>query len=507
MSHSLAFEVDPAFIRPLGAAQNEFLQVLLTEFQVRPEGRGLVLEVAFDFDTPAVWLRRGKVQIHRQLNPDSIRRYQRDFEELLLGNVTRTLDHRDPAFPFRFGNGGTLPVIRIGEEDYYCLFYRDIEPIGWNIANGGAESTGELIDPLATIERELREELIVVDPVAGSWNVFDWDEGRQPDHIDFTVAHQYWREVFRERGVDLDRELTLPLKWLRGNDRVVIHFGKRPPIEVAECILNINAEDFGIEIDRVAKLALGSGSVVLCDGEMVRGLPLDRVIGLFETGRFHAALAAGRAEFFPDRVFHHGLDRTADGIHRVVEAYLEDVTRRGVWAPDVREAYEAATCRFGLCPVTRNLIRRRLLLDGPEIVPPASPPDVFLSFASEALPLAERVHAFLGGGGHRVFFSQESLHEANFGEAIDRALQEARSLVVVGMRTEHFYKGWVQYEWRSFHNDILGGRKPSTAALVTLTEAPADLLTLPRPLTYREVVECDPQAPEPAFQRIGRLLA
>jgi len=58
-------------------------------------------------------------------------------------------------------------VIRCNDRDYYCLFYREIAPVGWNIANGGAESVAELLDPLATIERELREELIIVEPAAG----------------------------------------------------------------------------------------------------------------------------------------------------------------------------------------------------------------------------------------------------------------------------------------------------------------------------------------------------
>ena len=53
------------------------------------------------------------------------------------------LTHDDPAFPFRFGNGGTLPVVRLADRDYYSLFYREVAPIGWNIANGGAESAAE----------------------------------------------------------------------------------------------------------------------------------------------------------------------------------------------------------------------------------------------------------------------------------------------------------------------------------------------------------------------------
>jgi len=43
--------------------------------------------------------------------------------------------------------------VRIKEEEYYCLFYRDIFPVGWNIANGGSDNNEELLNPLLTIER------------------------------------------------------------------------------------------------------------------------------------------------------------------------------------------------------------------------------------------------------------------------------------------------------------------------------------------------------------------
>jgi hypothetical protein len=68
MKTSLSIDTDPAFIRPLGQAQNEFLQVLLSAFSIRHGDRGLVLDVEFDFETPAIWLRRAKAYIGRQLS-------------------------------------------------------------------------------------------------------------------------------------------------------------------------------------------------------------------------------------------------------------------------------------------------------------------------------------------------------------------------------------------------------------------------------------------------------
>jgi len=361
--------------------------------------------------------------------------------------------------------------------------------------------------------------LIIVEPAAGHRYVFDWNEGRRADHPDFAVARRVWDEIFRERDFPHLRGIALPLKWLPGRDSVVIRFNNQRPIEVSNCLLNINAEDFGIEIDRVAKLAVGPDAI-LCDGEVVRGHLLNRAIGLFEVHRFNAAMAAGRVEFFPDRVFYSGRDRTKDGVRQVVNEYLDDVFGRGVWAMDVRPEYEATECKFGLCPVTRNLIRRFLTLEdeGSREKPSASAapslpqhstsptqPEVFLSFASEDLALAQRVFSFLQGSGYQVFFSQETLHQANLGDAIDAALKAARSLVVVGTESDHFFKPWVRYEWQSFHNDILAGRKPWDTPLVTLAAKP-DRDVLPRPLVFREIVACDPASPEPSLNKLDVLL-
>jgi TIR domain len=522
MKNTLAIDTDPAFIRPLGEAQNEFLQVLLTEFNLRHSGQGLVLEVEFDFDSPALWLRQGKGYTQRQIDSASAVRYQQKLEGILLGHDSEDWTHNDPAFPFRFGNGGTLPVIRRGERDFYCLFYRDIAPVGWNIANGGAESAAELLDPLETIERELREELVIVEPKAGHRYVFDWDEGRRADHPEFRIARRFWQEIFQQRNYLELRERVLPLKWLPGRDSVIIRFNDEAPIEISDCILNINAEDFGIEVDRVAKLNIGP-ETVLCDGETARGQLVNQVVGLFDVHRFNAAMAAGRTEFFPDHVFWSGSERPKEDVRKAIQDYLDDVYAREIRASDMRATYEETPCKFGLCPVTRNVVRRFLLLEQEETADtvvsigsaPArsrttttGKPDVFLSFASEASTLAHEIYSFLRKSGQNVFFSEETLHQSNFGDAIDNALKEAGSLVVVGTEIDHFNKPWVRYEWRSFHNDILNLRKAEETPVVTVTTRFDKHVkdALPRPLLNYTVIACDPSSPGSSLDQLRDLL-
>jgi hypothetical protein len=191
MKQSISPKLNSEYIQPLRKAQNEFIQILLSSFSIKQGEKGLHLDVEFDYESPAVWLREGKRFIRQHLDPELIKRYQTELESILLEHVKKDWVHNNPDFPFRFGNGGTLPVIRYGDKDYYAFFYRDISPVGWNIANGGSESFSELLDPLATIERELREELFIVDPIDGCRYVFDWSEGRRADHPDFQLPGKY----------------------------------------------------------------------------------------------------------------------------------------------------------------------------------------------------------------------------------------------------------------------------------------------------------------------------
>jgi hypothetical protein len=512
-SQRIALNLDRGLVRPLREAQNEFLQVLLSQFSLRPKGDGVRLTVHFDYQTQAVWRRLGKKHIDAHLDPETRASYQRKFEALLLLNEHKPIVHDDPRFPLRFGNGGTLPVIRRGDTDYYCLFYRDSKPVGWNIANGGADSVSELLDPQANIEREFREELIVIAPKAAQRYVFGWEEGRPADHPDFAVARRIWSETFRRRNFPALEEVTLPLKWLSGSDSLEIHFENRPKVVLENVILNINAEDFGIEVDRVAKLEIPPDAV-LCDGEIIRGQLLSRIIGLFEVQRFNAALAAGHHEAFPDVIFHAGREWPGNKLQEVVQLYLRSLQDRNIWAPDVLREYRRAKPAFGLCPVARNVVKRYLLaessgLSNHQTPPQAKSADVFLSFPSEDRRLAKKVFDYLQAKGRRVFFSEETMYHPNFGNVIDDAIDGARALVVVCSKLERLLKSYVRYEWTAFHNDIRSGRKPWGTPMVTLTDRinpHLGLQTLPKPLCYYQVLACDPARPQRAFDQLQTML-
>jgi hypothetical protein len=286
-SHSF----DPNLVRPLAMAENQFLQVLVDRFRIRRKGSGFELQVAFNDESPAIWLRAAKRHILSTLPVGRRAALQQNFEAFLASN-DEVYDYHDPSFPFRLGNGGTLPVVRLKGADYYCLFYRDSHPTGWNIANGGANTRHDLLHPDLIVERELREELIILEPERGRWYVFDWHDARLRDHPDFALAQKLWAEHFRRQGFPEFEGAPLPLKWSlppdavhqnieqRYHDAMRIRCGSEPPVHTGQGFLNLNAEDFGIEFDRIAKLSVGP-QAVFCDGELRGRDLLNRVVGLF----------------------------------------------------------------------------------------------------------------------------------------------------------------------------------------------------------------------------------
>ena len=151
---------DSDYVRPLAAAENHFLQVLVSRFTVTRSGQSATLSLSFNDDTPAIRTQRAKHHVREDIS-DFARKsdtYQKQLDAVLLDRTRASLPFDDPEFPFRYSNGGVLPILRMGDQEYFSLFYRDIYPVGWNIANGASDSRAELLYPMTTVEREFRED-------------------------------------------------------------------------------------------------------------------------------------------------------------------------------------------------------------------------------------------------------------------------------------------------------------------------------------------------------------
>ena len=94
------------------------------------------------------------------------------------------------------------------------------------------------------------------------------------------------------------------------------------------------------------------------------------------------------------------------------------------------------------------------------------PPDhqnlIFLSAKSEDNVIAGQVYSSLTEHGYPVFFSDQTLPRmgnSDYRREIDRALEQAKHLVLVTSRKEYVESKWVEAEWGSFINEKRSGRK------------------------------------------------
>lgn len=351
-------------VAQLRSAENQFLQILLTQFLLERDRGGTRLEVHFDECTPAIWLGRAKTEVQR-LMPDFERKakgLQARLDAFLLDGHGQRWQHDDPDFCFRYASGGTLPIIRLGHQTYYCLFYRDVFPIGWNIVNGGTATRDELRHPLVAAERELREELLILDAVAGRRYVFP-GEARACARCELPAAQRLWRRKSASRPelTDFSRleEELATITWTDGPDRLVVHTPGESPAVTTGCFLNVNAEDFGIEVDRVGEICVDA-SVVLCDGEIYADRLLNRPVGLFATDRMEELVRQpGRIRAIPEFFFYDAKQFPGDELAHVVEGLMLDEMQEFRGREQLARFTECAA-KYDLCPVTRRILHRHL---------------------------------------------------------------------------------------------------------------------------------------------------
>ena len=95
--------------------------------------------------------------------------------------------------------------------------------------------------------------------------------------------------------------------------------------------------------------------------------------------------------------------------------------------------------------------------------------DIFISFKktdngnlTEDYYLAKELKKILDSLNYKVFFSEDEIpnnKESRFGKIIAQALDEAKILIYVCTNPEYLNSSYVFYEWDSFHNEIICGRK------------------------------------------------
>jgi len=482
-------------VLPIHLAANNFLEVLLDNFKLERFGDGSLLTVNFNKNSLAVWGFLGKEEVKKGINDYQVKypKLQRILDDFLVyqkyeKDVFELKDFlfvKENRFPFRYASGGTLPIVRYGSKEYFCLFYREIDPIGWNIANGGCDDRNELLNPLDTIERELNEELIAFDKEKEIHYVFKYDNGKSLNLPEFVATRRLLRKIIG-KDIEAFQKIEIPLTWIDGPDRLFIKMDEDDKVwQVEKCFLNITAKDFGIEIDKIAQINLDE-NVRLIDGEVAEFEPINAIVGLFDIEKFDkTSLDNEDTEYFPDIFFYNGERYESSEFNSKFRLAWEQMKGRlNRWNAQmcIDEFEKPTTVRFALCPVTWRIIKRYTLLPSPDIkVPLHQSVQAFLSCASEDIKVAAQVHNYLENQMKISTFFYPYKRHPSFLTAINDALDSAHDMIVVGSNLENITKPWVEYEWMNFFKDIKSKRKENALLIPFISESVGPM-DLPRPL-------------------------
>ncbi|MFH1681791.1 MAG: toll/interleukin-1 receptor domain-containing protein [Candidatus Eisenbacteria bacterium] len=473
-----SFDNKPDIFR-LDEIPGGFLQVCLPSFTLTKEGCGRLIDIEIGDDLYAICDGAGKRQFFESVQGTGEAALRRQCDQLAwFEREERVLSYRFDCQdrPLRYGNGGVLPIVHLTParggkgEDYFCLFYRDLFPIGWNIANGASDNVQEMMDPERILLREFGEELLTLSK--DEKLIYTFDPGRENAPVGYqSKALKAWAKQWPDFPLDRCKTLSIPMKWVPGPDRIRVRTRSHAHTS-GGYFLNITPEDSAIEADRIALINL-KGNVTFFDGEHTRGVILNRVVGLFKVSEMRGRLRSHT--FLPDILFFNGKKASPARLRDRVKRYLGNLNPPHRSEED-REKWNRAKWKFDLCPITRAMIDRyfhwaeaeranekaRISENERRMTTDPGACQVFISYRSPDAEVAKLLFAYLSSHRYKVFCSAESLPrlgESDYATAIYRALEMASCQVVVGTKAEYFDSGWVGFEWRSFLNEINSERK------------------------------------------------
>lgn len=132
--------------------------------------------------------------------------------------------------------------------------------------------------------------------------------------------------------------------------------------------------------------------------------------------------------------------------------------------------------------------------------------DTFISYDSRDFGYATRIYDALIDRGIKVFFAGVSLPRTgttDFQLAIEKALANTRSMILIATDPAHLDGGWVRAEWTTFLNEQRVGRKPGN--LVIVRPEKVSLAELPVMLRMFQS-EAFPEYGPSSAERIDRLV-
>ncbi len=222
------------------------------------------------------------LDVNTPVDPERAGELSRSARAMLLdftSDSMRTLD----APLLRWASAGVLPIARWRSADWVVLFFRDIRPVGWNLANGASENERDQRHVAELAQREFCEELLVCrnmpsDGVSAVIRpfVFPGPGGRDARLASprFTAQHRKLRHdhdhlhlQLPERSPDDVIPLSLvPTPW---RCEVVSATGR---VVTPHVIPSLNPFEMGVELIQVMRFPMDDDDVLL-DGEILESGP------------------------------------------------------------------------------------------------------------------------------------------------------------------------------------------------------------------------------------------
>jgi len=349
-----------------GNSSGQFLQVLVSSFTLAKQAPGFSLHLDIDDTMKTIRDGAGKRELFSGIKPSDRSALKKILASFSKDKNEPSCHFKTPQIPLRFANGGVLPIVRLKGSDgkteaYLCLFYREIFPIGWNIANGASDTIGEILEPGKIMLRELSEELLILNHKTKS--IYTYQGNNQDTAVRSGDAFSTWA---RHAGTDVNlyRRVPAVVHWIAGPDSVSVSYGRQAKT-TRNCFLNITPEDCAIELDRIAVMDFKDG-ISIYDGEEKDGYLLNRMIGLF---KLSGVIKGGEgAAFIPDRIFQGGnivdfshIDDAGERrthLEQLVRAEMSRLKNGNFLSETQIREWEHTSEKFDLCPISKVMVGR-----------------------------------------------------------------------------------------------------------------------------------------------------
>lgn len=177
--------------------------------------------------------------------------------------------------PLRWASGGFLPIVKWRGKKWIALFFRDLNPVGWNVANGASESKQEYKDLESLITREFGEELLVLDnrpPGDCRYVPFDFPDAEKNKLMEhFAKQHLNLRAFHDDLCIEKSSKRLTKVNTFdtpfRLNVKYHSHSFETLHKEIDNILFQVNPTEFGIEILKVCEFELPNDGYLL-DGEI-----------------------------------------------------------------------------------------------------------------------------------------------------------------------------------------------------------------------------------------------